>query len=436
MSVWFTQGTVILPDRLLENASVEIVGDRITRVTTKAKPPKNATIVDLRGRYLAPGFIDIHVHGGGGADFMDGTDEAVRVACAAHLRHGTTTIYPTTTTGSPEQIQAMLDAVARVRGATSLSGGGASARGAQGQDLQGQDAQGLGRGPSPMLPNIPGVHLYGPYFAEAKVGCHSKDGRRSPVADEYQAYFASGLVKVATCAAELPGADEFYRAARRRRCLITCGHSDASWAEMRRAFDAGMRHVDHFWCAMSSVASVRARLGTPMQASMAEFVLMNGEMSTEVIADGCHLSPELLEFAYRMKGPERLCLVTDCNRALDLPPGKYRFGSESEGTWFESDGKVGWAPNGSLASSIVGMDHMVRHMHSATTADLPATIRMASLTPAERLGIARQTGSIEPGKRADLVVLNRRLEVEQVMVRGQKGDEKGDGGHFGGLGAF
>ncbi|HND51308.1 MAG TPA: N-acetylglucosamine-6-phosphate deacetylase [Pirellulaceae bacterium] len=419
MSVWFTQGTVILPDRLLENASVEIVGDRITRVTTKAKPPKGATVVDLRGRYLAPGFIDIHVHGGGGADFMDGTDEAVRVACAAHLRHGTTTIYPTTTTGSAEQIHAMLDAVARVRGASGHASSAAAA--ARGE-----------RAASPMLPNIPGVHLYGPYFAESKVGCHSKDGRRSPVADEYQAYFASGLVKVATCAAELPGAEEFYRAARRRRCLITCGHSDASWGEMQRAFDAGMRHVDHFWCAMSSVASVRARLGTPMQASMAEFVLMNGEMSTEVIADGCHLSPELLEFAYRMKGPERLCLVTDCNRALDLPPGKYRFGSESEGTWFESDGKVGWAPNGSLASSIVGMDHMVRHMHSATTADLPATIRMASLTPAERLGIARQTGSIEPGKRADLVVLNRRLEVEQVMVRGQKGD----GGHFGGLGAF
>jgi N-acetylglucosamine-6-phosphate deacetylase len=189
---------------------------------------------------------------------------------------------------------------------------------------------------------------------------------------------------------------------------------------MQRAFAEGMRHVDHFWCAMSSVPSIRQRLGVPMQASMAEFVLAQAEMSTEVIADGCHLSPELLEFAYKMKGARRLLLVTDCNRALDLPPGKYRFGPAQDGSWFESDGKVGWAPNGSLASSIVGMDHMVRHMLKSTTASLPEVIRMASLTPAERTGIARQTGSITKGKRADLLILNKRLEVKRTFVGGHE----------------
>jgi N-acetylglucosamine-6-phosphate deacetylase len=155
-----------------------------------------------------------------------------------------------------------------------------------------------------------------------------------------------------------------------------------------------------------------------MQGSMAEFVLMNSEMSTEVIADGCHLAPELLEFAWRMKGATRLCLVTDCNRALDMPPGEYWFGSELEGSRFRSDGRVGWAPNGSLASSIVGMDHMVRHMARSTTADLASIIRMATLTPAERTGIAASTGSLEPGKQADILLLRPDLTVRTVIQSG------------------
>lgn len=380
-------GTVILQDRLLENSHVLCEGDRILRVARGQRVPKSAKVFDAGGGYISPGFIDIHVHGGNGADFMDGTVAAVQTACLAHAKHGTTTIFPTTTTGSHEQILAMLDACREARKQNVAS-------------------------------NLAGVHLYGPYFAEDKVGCHSPSGRREPLADEFNQYFATGLIKIATCAAELPGAGAFYRAAKRRRCLITCGHSNASFSEMQQAFNFGMRHVDHFWCAMSSVPSLRQRFGVPMQASMAEFVLMQAEMSTEVIADGVHLAPELLEFAYRMIGPERLCLVTDCNRALDLPPGTYRFGNESDGSWFESDGKVGWAPNGSLASSIVGMDHMVRHMKKATSASLPEVVRMASLTPAQRVGIADETGSIAVGKRADLIVLDRRLQVEKVFVRG------------------
>jgi N-acetylglucosamine-6-phosphate deacetylase len=273
---------------------------------------------------------------------------------------------------------------------------------------------------------IAGVHLYGPFFAEDKVGCHSAAGRRSPTAAEYRAYFETGLVRIATCAAELPGAVEFYREAKKRRCLITCGHSNASWLEMAAAFKAGMRHVDHFWCAMSNVASVRSRLGVPMRGSMLEFVLGTAEMSTEVIADGCHLAPELLEFAFRLKGPRKLCLVTDANRALDLPPGNYRFGAAEDGSWFESDGRVGWAPGRtSLASSIVGMDHMVRQMKRDTSASLPEVIRMASLTPAELTGIAKHTGSLEAGKNADVVLLSRKLEVRRVFIGGEEMGKQG-----------
>jgi N-acetylglucosamine-6-phosphate deacetylase len=267
---------------------------------------------------------------------------------------------------------------------------------------------------------IEGVHYYGPYFAESKVGCHSVEGRRDPLAAEYDAFFRLGVIRIATCAAELAGAEAFYRAARAKRCLVTCGHSNATWTEMARAFRAGVRHVDHFWCAMSSVASLRACYGTPMQASMEQFVLAHPEMSTEVIADGCHLSAELLEFAYRFKGAERLCLVTDANRALGMPAGRYRFGPVETGAWFESDGRVGFVPGQGLASSVVGMDTMVRTMKAATPASLPEVIRMASLTPAERVGISRETGSLESGKRADVLVLSRSLRVQRVMIGGQE----------------
>ena len=389
----FHNGTVVLPDKLLSDGVVVCEDGRITRVGRARQLPRAATLVDARGGYIAPGFVDIHVHGGEGADFMDGTPEAVRTACRAHARHGTTTIFPTTTTGSTSQLTAMLKACMEVQRSGTVPEGA----------------------------RIAGVHFYGPYFAPDKVGCHSQAGRRDPDAREYRRHFATGIIRIATCAAELPGAEAFYREATRRGCLVTCGHSNATWAEMARAFRAGMRHVDHFWCAMSSVASLRQRYGTPMQASMEQFVLANSEMSTEVIADGCHLAPELLEFAYRQLGPRRLCLVTDANRALDMPPGRYRFGCAADGEWIESDGRVGFVPGGgALASSVVGLDTMVRNMKAATSASLPEVIRMASLTPAERAGIARETGSLTPGKRADVLVLNRRLRVKHVFLSGNK----------------
>jgi len=386
------QGNVVLPDRILEDAEVLCRNGRIEAVRPQTAAPKNAKVVKVESGWIVPGFVDLHVHGGEGADYMDGTAEAVKTANRAHLRRGTTTIFPTTTTGSPMEIGRMLDSCIAVQENWSVSDGA----------------------------RIGGVHLYGPFFAPGKVGCHSPEGRRDPTAEEYERYFALGIVKIATCAAELDGAQEFYRAARRRRCLITCGHSNATWPEMERAFRAGMRHVDHFWCAMSSVASLRAVYGTPMQASMEQFVLATEEMSTEVIADGEHLSPELLQFAYKMKGPHRLCLVTDANRALGMPPGRYRFGPEEDGAWFESNGKVGFVPGSGLASSAVGLDTMVRNMKVMTKAPLEDVIRMASLTPAERAGVAENVGSLERGKLADIVVLDRRMKVKRVFVAGQE----------------
>lgn len=388
------QGTVVLSDRIIKNAEVRCREGRIEAIRPQRTTPRNAIVVTVKRGWIVPGFIDLHVHGGENADYMDGTVEAVKTVNRAHLRRGTTTIFPTTTTGSPAKIQKMLDACIAVQ-----------------HDWRPADGARIG-----------GVHLYGPFFAADKVGCHPSEGRRDPAFEEYEAYFRTKIVKIATCAAELDGAEDFYRAARKRKCLITCGHSNSTWPQMERAYRAGMRHVDHFWCAMSSVASLRTIYGTPMQASMEQFVLAHDEMSTEVIADGEHLSKELLQFAYKMKGPRRLCLVTDANRALGMPPGRYCFGSKKDGAWFESNGKVGFVPGSGLASSVVGLGTMVRNMKLLTKAPIEDVIRMASLTPAERTGIADDVGSLEEGKRADVLVLDSNFELRRVFVEGVEVD--------------
>lgn len=382
----------ILENEIIHNANIEITGDQITSIKTDSIIiDEEMTLIDACGHYVGPGFVDIHVHGGAGADFMDGDTKAVITACQAHLRHGTTTIFPTTTTGNSCEIQAMIGSCLEV---------------AQ------NDSEVL-------LPDIPGVHLYGPFFAPDKVGCHRPEGRREPTAEEFEKYFSTGFIRIATCAAELPGAAEYYKSALKAGCLVTCGHSNASWTEMQSAFDSGMRHVDHFWCAMSGVSSLRSRLGSPMQAGMEQYVLFNKSMSTEVIADGEHLSKELLEFALQLIGPDRLCLVTDSSRAMDMPAGNYKFGHLETGSDFQSNGRVGLTLAGdALASSVKGMDHMLRIMKNQTSASLPELFRMTSLTPARLTGLDARIGSLSVGKRADLILLDPSMQIRNVMARG------------------
>ena len=387
------RGKVVLPAAVLPQGILLVEDDRIVAVGPEREltPPVDAEVIDLDDGYIAPGFVDIHTHGGAGSDYMDGTPEAVRIANRAHARHGTTTIFPTTTTGTPAQLSNMLDAVDEVRRAWTVNDGA----------------------------RIGGVHWYGPYFATEKVGAHPKGYERNPDPAEYEPALARGIIKSATCAAELPGAVEFCRAAKAAGCLVTCGHSNASWPEMAAVYEAGMRHVDHFWNAMSSTDSIRKRLGSPQRGSMAEFVLYHPEMSTEVIADGFHHAPEMLQFAYRMLGSSRLCLVSDCSRALDTPPGIYRIGHHETGEPFENNGAVGVLPGGTtLASSIFALAHMVRIMMRDTDAGLAEVIRMASLTPAERTGFAHDRGSLEPGKLADIVILSPDLVAKRTFIGG------------------
>ena len=388
--------TLILPDRQIAGGAIDVDNGRIQALGPEPElSPWSGSTVDAAGYFVAPGFVDLHVHGGNNADFMDGTVESFETAIRAHTHHGTTSIVPTSTVARHEQTIAFLQNTRSLR-----------RRGAQPQ---------LG------LCRVVGAHLYGPYFNEEKVGCHPKDPARPPDPAEYEEYleFADVLL-TATCAPELPGAPAFYRAAGSKGVRLNAGHSNATWTEMAAAYELGMRHVDHLYCAMSSVSSLRERCGTPMQASMLEFVLATADMTTEVIADGRHLSPDLLRFVATVKGAARTALVTDCSRALDQPPGMYTFGPLDGGAAFYSDGGVGLLPDSvNLASSVRGMDFMVRHMHQQVGLDLPTAVRMASLTPATIIGLQGEIGSLEAGKRADLLFLDAELNVMNVFLGGE-----------------
>jgi N-acetylglucosamine-6-phosphate deacetylase len=389
-------GTLVLPDRLVPDGIVEISNRRLVRVGLASDTGRwSGSTVDAGGAFVAPGYIDLHVHGGDNADFMDGSIEAFETAIRAHTRHGVTSIVPTSTVAPHEQIMTFLHNTRTLK-------------------QRGADPQ---RG----LARTLGAHFYGPYFAEEKVGCHPKVVR-PPERHEFEQYLSlSDVVLTATCAPELPGAADFYRSAAARGVRLNAGHSNATWAEMAAAYDLGVRHVDHFYCAMSSVASLRTRCGTPMQASMMEFVLDREDMTTEVIADGRHLSPELLRFVIKWKGAGRTALVTDCNRALDQPPGLYAFGALDGGEQFYSDGTVGLLPHSdSLASSVRGMDFMVRHIHQQAGVDLPTAVRMGTLTPATIVGWDGEIGSLEAGKRADIVLLDADLAVQAVFIDGER----------------
>lgn len=401
------KGTLVLPDSLMPKGAVLVRDGVIVWVGMASKLPAQidgvtgkpdamktiAATIDVGDDYISPGFVDIHTHGGGGADFMDATPQAMRTANRAHAKHGTTTIYPTTTTGTPQQLVNMLDVSQVAMDSWQVSEGA----------------------------RVGGVHWYGPYFATDKVGAHPKGYERYPDPSEYEPALASGIIKSATCAAELPGAVDFCKAATAAGCLVTCGHSNASWSEMAAAYDAGLRHVDHFWNAMSSTDTIRKRLGSPQQGSMAEFVLYHQEMSTEVIADGHHHAPEMHQFAYRMLGPDRLVLVSDCSRAMDMPAGEYRIGHHETGEPFLSNEECGTLLDGvTLASSALPIEHMVRIFARDTGAQLYEVIRMASLTPARLVHADDCCGSLAAGKRADIAILSKTLHVQQTYLAGQK----------------
>jgi N-acetylglucosamine-6-phosphate deacetylase len=267
-----------------------------------------------------------------------------------------------------------------------------------------------------------GAHFYGPYFNHDARGAHPGAHVRNPDPAEYDQYLAyADCLTTATVAPELPGAEGFVRACRARGIRCNAGHTFATFVQMEAAVGWGVRHIDHLFCAMSDRARLRLTQTYPMRGGVMEATLFFDDLTSEVIADGKHLQRELLLLAYKAKGPDRLALVTDCNRALDMPDGPYMMGPLDGGEPVQKGDGVGLMPNGTaLASSVVGMDHCVRTFHSLTGAPLVEVIRMATLTPARIAGVDSEYGSIAVGKQADLLVLDRELNLRQVYIGGQR----------------
>lgn len=383
----FTNATLVFPDRL-SSGQLAIADGRIAEVGTISAHAGKVT--DLQGMYLAPGFVDLHVHGGDGADFMDCTTEAFRTICRCHARHGTTSLAPTSTVARMDQYTRFLDLCGELYG----------------------DVPGGAR--------IIGSHFYGPYFARTALGCHPNQDLLTPNAENADAFtnLAAKMPLVITVAPEIDNAEWLVRTYAARGVRFNAGHSHGTLQQVEAAVGWGVRHIDHLFCAMSDRARLRQSQAFPMRAGMMEATLFFDELTTEVIADGKHLAPELLRFAYKLKGPDRLAIVTDSMRAVDMPDGEYWFGPEGTGERVRKLNGVGVTMEGTaLASGATGMDHGVRTMHQAGI-PLAEAIRMASFTPARILGVDADIGSLEVGKRADLVVLDSELNVKQVYVSG------------------
>src|SRR5262249_7834208 len=387
----FDNARVVLPDTVLDGHAVEVSAGRITGIGP-AGSFRGGERIDLGGAFLAPGFVDLHVHGGAGADFMDGSADAFRTVCAAHLRHGTTSLLPTTTVARHDRLKEGLSLC---------------------RPFRNEDTGGA---------RVLGAHLYGPYFAPEARGCHPGEHARAPTPDDFLdlLQFADAIT-TATVAPELPGAEAFVRACRERGVRCNAGHSHATFDQVEAAVGWGVRHVDHLFCAMSDRARLRQTQTYPMRGGLMEATLYFDELTTEVTADGKHLQRGLWLLAYKIKGPDRLALVTDCNRALDMPDGEYIFGPRDGGEPIVRRDGVGIMPDGlSLASGVVGMDESVRTFHRLTGVPLVEVVRMATLTPAGIAGFRGEVGSIEVGKWADLLVLDTALNVQAVYLAGRR----------------
>jgi len=389
----FLNGTVVLEDGLLADGMITARDGRIEYVGPRREEriPPGAERVDAEGLYLGPGFIDIHVHGGGGSDFMDATPEDVEAAIAFHAAHGTTALCPSTATAPLEEILAAVEAVERYR----------------------RGEQRLGR--------VLGVHVEGPYLSPSKRGCHLPEYVRAPEEWEWRRILERGLIASMTLAPELPGAEPLIRELAARGSLASAGHSEALYHEIEQAVEWGVRHVTHLYCAMTDAMSNRWR-GTPHPRSggILEAVYLDERLSSELIADGKHLSGEILRLALRVKGYEKLALVTDAMRAAGLPDGDYTFGPR-HGLRTVVRNRESRLPDGTaLASSVFALNEIIQVFRQATGCPLWQAVRMASLTPATILGRQDELGSLGAGKRADVVIFDEQIQVRAVYLDGRR----------------
>ncbi|HEV8629435.1 MAG TPA: N-acetylglucosamine-6-phosphate deacetylase [Thermoanaerobaculia bacterium] len=367
-------GRAFVGGEVREQVTVAIDGGAIAAVRVGEAPPVGAERVE---GVLAPGFVDLHVHGGAGADFMDGTVEAVRTACAFHARHGTVALAATTLSAGRAAVGAAVAAAAAVA-----------------------------REPRPGEAHIAGIHLEGPYLNPAKAGAQDPAALRAADREEVEEWLAAAgpLPVLMTLAPEVPGALELIEALA-GRVTFSLGHTEASAELAAAALRRGARHFTHLWNAMPPLH--HRRPGTVGAALASEAA------TVELIADGLHVHPLLLAACARLL-PDRVALVTDAMRAAGMPPGAYRLGS------LEVEVGAGAArlADGTLAGSLLTMDAAVRTMVRAGL-PLARVLPLASAVPARVLGLSTH-GRIAAGAAADLVALDEELTASRVWIAGEQ----------------
>ena len=374
----FTNARLILPDGIRDGLEVIVEDGKIAEIREASS---SAEATDLRGNYLAPGFVDLHIHGGLGRDTMEATPEAFRAICDYHASGGTTSLLLTTVTALVAEIVEVLKAVRAAR-----------------RDLC----------------QIAGVHVEGPFISKAKAGAQRTEFIRDPdpqLLDQLMAF--ADVIKIMTVAPELPGALALIDRLRLHKIIVSGGHSDATDIEARAAAEYGMRHVTHTFNAMSSAR----RQGIYRDAGLLEFALSEPDIVCELIADGHHVAPTLMKMLYRAKGARGICLVTDATAGAGLPAGT-EF-TLSGRRCVVGDGVCLLADRSALAGSASRMIDLVKVMVNQIGVPLHEAVAMATANPARALGLNTK-GRLKVGADADFVILSRDLEVRRTLIGGER----------------
>lgn len=377
MSITIRGGRVITPLEVFEQADVLIEGGRILAVGPGLAAAAAGERIEAEGHIVAPGLVDIHVHGSAGHDTMDATREAIEGMARYFASRGVTAFCPTTMTVPAEEIMASVRAV---------------------HECQQRPVEGA----QPL-----GVHLEGPYIDAAKKGAQPPQHVRTAGDLDYRGFFSLGNIRLVSLAPEFEENRELITFARARGVAVAVGHSSASYEQVVEAVKLGVSQSTHTFNQMEGIH--HRKPGTVGAA------LMLDEIYAQFIADGVHLHPAIVKMIVHLKGPDRAVLITDAIRGAGMPDGEYELGGQPITV---KEGAVRLA-NGALAGSCLTMDQGVRNIAAFTGRPLAECLRMATLTPARAIGVAHRKGSIEPGKDADIVILTPNLEVAATVVMGR-----------------
>lgn len=371
----------------IRNGELLVFGEKIEKIAFESEIQEAVDeIIDVRGKYLSPGFIDIHTHGAGGSDFMDGDIESFYQAADTHMRYGTTSIVPTSITSTKESLFEFVELFNKV------------------------ELNRIG------LPNILGLHLEGPYFAYSQRGAQDPRYLRNPDKTEYEEVLKrTNRIIRWSFAVELEGSRDFLKALRKHNIISSLAHSDATCAEVYDSYENGLSAMTHFYSAMSTVT----RKDAYRVAGAVEAGYLIDDLYLEVIADGKHLPKELLQLIYKVKGSDRICLVTDSMRAAGMPDGESILGNKDSGMKVIVEDEVAkLVDRSAFAGSVATTNRLVRTFYNSTNASLYEVIKMMTINPAKLLKLDKAKGSIAEGKDADLIIFDEDIQIGFVMVMG------------------